>query len=62
MKAGDVKWGVNKTDKISRYKMACSRRVSNDMIFEPRLPAPPRSALFSDVTVRADVLFGVEQP
>lgn len=40
-KAGDVKWGVNKTDKITRYKMASGRRVSDDTIFEPRLSAPP---------------------
>lgn len=62
MKAGDVKWGVNKTDKITRYKMASSRRASSDMIFEPQLPAPPWSSLFWDMLVRADVLFGVEQP
>lgn len=43
MKAGDIKWGVDKTDK-------------------PQLPAPPWSSLFWDMLVRADVLFGVEQP
>lgn len=62
MKAGDMKWGVNKTDKITSYKMASSRRVSNDVIFELRLPAPSWSALFWDMAARADVLFGVEQP
>lgn len=62
MKAGDMKWGVNKTDKITRYKIASSRRVSNDTIFEPRLPAPPWSALFWDMAAWVDVLFGVEQP
>lgn len=62
MKAGDMKWDVNKANKITRYKMASSRRVRNDSIFEPRLPAPPSSALFWDMPAGADVLFGVDQP
>lgn len=42
--------------------MASSRRVSNDVISQPLLPAQLCSALLWAVAVRADVLFGVEQP
>lgn len=42
--------------------MASSRRVSNDAISQPLLPAQLCSALLWAVTARADILFGVEQP
>lgn len=62
MRARDTKRDVNKTDETTRREMASSRRVSNDAISQPLLPAQLCSALLWAVTVRADILFGVEQP
>lgn len=42
--------------------MASSRRVSNDVISQPVLSAQLRLAVLWAAVVRADVLFGVEQP
>lgn len=42
--------------------MASSRRVGNDVISQPPLSAQLCSAVLWAVAVRADVLFGVEQP
>lgn len=42
--------------------MASSRRVSNDVISQPLLSAQLCLAVLWAVVVRADVLFGVEQP
>lgn len=62
VRARDTKRDVNKTDETTRREMASSRRVSNDAISQPLLPAQLCSALLWAVTVRADILFGVEQP
>lgn len=42
--------------------MPSGRRVSNDVISQPLLSAQLCSPLLWAVAVRADVLFGVEQP
>lgn len=42
--------------------MVSSRRVSNDVISQPVLSAQLRLAVLWAAVVRADVLFGVEQP